>query len=202
MRHMYDVVCCIKIYEMVNRHLKLLCICRYRKCRQCYENLSVIRSKVAKRMGAPGKVGQLLREIQILMASIDWAQLNVCDYFLLTQKHLSIALSGGWLVHVKILRCFGVEYKPENNLWLQCDITKTELLEQDYFPLCRFLWWTSTKMMLACTFQALPMIFHIYKVDQTPLKYLHELFQFLSGLFSLSLYLLSEYNFNATQVKE
>ncbi|XP_056016320.1 katanin p80 WD40 repeat-containing subunit B1-like isoform X4 [Ostrea edulis] len=44
---------------------------RYRKCRQCYENLSVIRSKVAKRMGAPGKVGQLLREIQILMASID-----------------------------------------------------------------------------------------------------------------------------------
>nr|XP_022331811.1 katanin p80 WD40 repeat-containing subunit B1-like isoform X4 [Crassostrea virginica] len=44
---------------------------RYRKCRQCYENLSIIRSKVAQRGGAPGKVGQLLREIQILMASMD-----------------------------------------------------------------------------------------------------------------------------------
>nr|XP_022343510.1 katanin p80 WD40 repeat-containing subunit B1-like isoform X4 [Crassostrea virginica] len=44
---------------------------RYRKCRQCYENLSIIRSKVAQRGGTPEKVGQLLREIQILMASMD-----------------------------------------------------------------------------------------------------------------------------------
>lgn len=44
---------------------------RYRKCRQCYENLSIIRSKVASRGGTPGKLGQLLREIQILMASMD-----------------------------------------------------------------------------------------------------------------------------------
>lgn len=46
-------------------------ICRYRKCRQCYENLCNIRSKVASRGGTPGKLGQLLREIQILMASMD-----------------------------------------------------------------------------------------------------------------------------------
>ncbi|XP_061162980.1 katanin p80 WD40 repeat-containing subunit B1-like isoform X2 [Saccostrea echinata] len=44
---------------------------RYRKCRQCYENLSMIRTTISKRMGAPGKIGQLLREIQILMASMD-----------------------------------------------------------------------------------------------------------------------------------
>lgn len=44
---------------------------RYRKCRQCYENLCNIRSKVASRGGTPGKLGQLLREIQILMASMD-----------------------------------------------------------------------------------------------------------------------------------
>ncbi|XP_062570508.1 katanin p80 WD40 repeat-containing subunit B1-like isoform X2 [Saccostrea cucullata] len=44
---------------------------RYRKCRQCYENLSMIRTSISKRMGAPGKIGQLLREIQILMASMD-----------------------------------------------------------------------------------------------------------------------------------
>lgn len=44
---------------------------RYRKCRQCYENLSIIRTKVASRGGTPGKLGQLLREIQILMAIMD-----------------------------------------------------------------------------------------------------------------------------------
>lgn len=59
------------------------CVWRYRKCRQCYENLSIIRSKVAQRGGTPEKVGQLLREIQILMASMDWEQKhdsNVCDF--------------------------------------------------------------------------------------------------------------------------
>lgn len=62
---------CPKWYKW-NENVFIVSICRYRKCRQCYENLSIIRSKVASRGGTPGKLGQLLREIQILMASMDW----------------------------------------------------------------------------------------------------------------------------------
>lgn len=61
----------VNVDNVSMKNVLLFLFCRYRKCRQCYENLSIIRSKVASRGGTPGKLGQLLREIQILMASMD-----------------------------------------------------------------------------------------------------------------------------------
>ena len=44
---------------------------RIQKCNSCYNYLSEVRIIVEKKQSASGKLGNLLKEVQILMAHID-----------------------------------------------------------------------------------------------------------------------------------
>lgn len=45
--------------------------CRIKKCNGCYNHLCEVRVVIQKKQSSPGKLGQLYKEVQILMSVID-----------------------------------------------------------------------------------------------------------------------------------